>query len=389
MSAPSLSAPLPSDADVYDATVHFLRDASQHPPAPEQLTARYIRNWLEKHYQLPPDALLPCKTTILAATRDTLSAQQTQPTHAAAASSQPSPPAEQSAHSPLPLSATQPHAAAAAAAQPQHGPRMKRELEHAQQWESGELERLAQAEAAEAEGQAAQYKRPHMEQSDEAATPLPRPPSSSSSLPSSHSFLPVPASGSLPSSASAPSQRFQPPPPAVPSPSRASAGGGAGGSGGTAGDDEGDEQRVSGQVLDLGRNKLVTVSEYRGMTLVHIREYYVDEAGTRLPGKKGIALSAQQWQQLLAGQTRVQAAIEQRQGQGQGQAQAQAQDTADDGDAYSDGARSSYARARGGSNGVSARGRRGERSGRGGSAAIGSASRYGRGHGRGSRAGNY
>jgi len=51
--------------------------------------------------------------------------------------------------------------------------------------------------------------------------------------------------------------------------------------------------------FELGRLRKVSVSEFRGRTLVNIREYYTDDGGDLKPGRKGIALTAEQWNSLL------------------------------------------------------------------------------------------
>jgi len=48
---------------------------------------------------------------------------------------------------------------------------------------------------------------------------------------------------------------------------------------------------------DLGGNKRVTVSEWKGRTFVHLREYYEREGEMR-PSAKGVALGAEQWAAL-------------------------------------------------------------------------------------------
>jgi len=47
----------------------------------------------------------------------------------------------------------------------------------------------------------------------------------------------------------------------------------------------------------LDRNRQLKVREFRGKVLIDIREYY-EKDGQLLPGKKGISLSATQWQKL-------------------------------------------------------------------------------------------
>jgi len=43
--------------------------------------------------------------------------------------------------------------------------------------------------------------------------------------------------------------------------------------------------------------RFVSVSQFRGKSLVNIREFY-ESNGKLLPGKKGISLSTDQWDQL-------------------------------------------------------------------------------------------
>ncbi|KAF8210304.1 transcriptional Coactivator p15-domain-containing protein [Mycena galopus ATCC 62051] len=51
--------------------------------------------------------------------------------------------------------------------------------------------------------------------------------------------------------------------------------------------------------INLGKNKRATVRSFKGTTLLDIREFYVDkESGESKPGKKGISLTVEQWQEL-------------------------------------------------------------------------------------------
>ncbi|GAA5833795.1 hypothetical protein JCM9279_001627 [Rhodotorula babjevae] len=68
----------------------------------------------------------------------------------------------------------------------------------------------------------------------------------------------------------------------------------------------GEARRATGEALtddggnsyvDLGANKRVVVSDFKGKTLVQIREYYNDN-GEWKPGKKGIALPVDAWDRL-------------------------------------------------------------------------------------------
>ncbi|KAJ7497324.1 transcriptional Coactivator p15-domain-containing protein [Mycena latifolia] len=51
--------------------------------------------------------------------------------------------------------------------------------------------------------------------------------------------------------------------------------------------------------IDLGKNKRATVRSFKGTTLLDIREFYTDKAsGEAKPGKKGISLGVDQWEEL-------------------------------------------------------------------------------------------
>ncbi|NXE56623.1 TCP4 polymerase, partial [Casuarius casuarius] len=51
-------------------------------------------------------------------------------------------------------------------------------------------------------------------------------------------------------------------------------------------------------MFQIGKMRYVRVSCFKGKALVDIREFYVDKEGDTKPGRKGIALSAEQWKQL-------------------------------------------------------------------------------------------
>jgi len=58
---------------------------------------------------------------------------------------------------------------------------------------------------------------------------------------------------------------------------------------------------VEGQepTWDLGKMKMVKVRTFKGMTLIDIREHYVDKSTMDTkPGKKGISLTCAQYQML-------------------------------------------------------------------------------------------
>lgn len=48
--------------------------------------------------------------------------------------------------------------------------------------------------------------------------------------------------------------------------------------------------------LDPGKERVVTVSDFKGKTYINIRDYY-EKGGKLLPGK-GIALTIEQWKVL-------------------------------------------------------------------------------------------
>ncbi|NXL66738.1 TCP4 polymerase, partial [Chordeiles acutipennis] len=51
-------------------------------------------------------------------------------------------------------------------------------------------------------------------------------------------------------------------------------------------------------MFQIGKMRYVKVSCFRGNVLVDIREFYTDKEGGMKPGRKGIALSTEQWNQL-------------------------------------------------------------------------------------------
>lgn len=65
-----------------------------------------------------------------------------------------------------------------------------------------------------------------------------------------------------------------------------------------------------GVAFELGNKKLLRVKDYKGRTLIDIREFYEDKAGDLKPGKKGISLTLEQWDELAKAFTGIQATIE-------------------------------------------------------------------------------
>ncbi|ENN71074.1 hypothetical protein HUJ04_007529 [Dendroctonus ponderosae] len=50
---------------------------------------------------------------------------------------------------------------------------------------------------------------------------------------------------------------------------------------------------------DLGKNRFVKISDFKGKVYVNIREFYNADGDLR-PGKKGIMLTGEQWQRFKA-----------------------------------------------------------------------------------------
>ncbi|KAI4644370.1 hypothetical protein J4E93_006271 [Alternaria ventricosa] len=61
--------------------------------------------------------------------------------------------------------------------------------------------------------------------------------------------------------------------------------------------------------LNASGKRRVTVSDFNKSTLVSIREYYVTDAGETRPGKKGISLTVDQYNALLASAPLIESAL--------------------------------------------------------------------------------
>ncbi|PVH95609.1 PC4-domain-containing protein [Periconia macrospinosa] len=61
-----------------------------------------------------------------------------------------------------------------------------------------------------------------------------------------------------------------------------------------------DEDKNKFVSLKANGTRRVTISDFKGKTLINIREYYEDDGGNMRPGKKGISLSIEQYNALLA-----------------------------------------------------------------------------------------
>ncbi|XP_051954364.1 SUB1 regulator of transcription b [Xyrauchen texanus] len=51
-------------------------------------------------------------------------------------------------------------------------------------------------------------------------------------------------------------------------------------------------------MFQIGKMRYVSVRDFKGKVLIDIREYWMDQAGEMKPGKKGISLNPEQWNQL-------------------------------------------------------------------------------------------
>lgn len=62
--------------------------------------------------------------------------------------------------------------------------------------------------------------------------------------------------------------------------------------------------------FDLDKKKQVSVRQFNGVSLVDIREFYIEkDTQERKPGKKGIVLTEETWLKLLEAQQEVSAAL--------------------------------------------------------------------------------
>uniref|UniRef100_A0A4W5MXM3 Activated RNA polymerase II transcriptional coactivator p15 n=1 Tax=Hucho hucho TaxID=62062 RepID=A0A4W5MXM3_9TELE len=50
--------------------------------------------------------------------------------------------------------------------------------------------------------------------------------------------------------------------------------------------------------FQIGKMRYVSVREFKGKCLIDIREYWMDQEGEMKPGRKGISLNPEQWNQL-------------------------------------------------------------------------------------------
>ncbi|KAE8636578.1 hypothetical protein XENTR_v10003045 [Xenopus tropicalis] len=51
-------------------------------------------------------------------------------------------------------------------------------------------------------------------------------------------------------------------------------------------------------MFQIGKMRYVSVRDFKGKVLIDVREYFMDQAGEMKPGRKGISLNPEQWNQL-------------------------------------------------------------------------------------------
>jgi len=51
-------------------------------------------------------------------------------------------------------------------------------------------------------------------------------------------------------------------------------------------------------MFQIGKMRYVSVRDFKGKSLIDIREYWMNSDGEMKPGKKGISLNPEQWSQL-------------------------------------------------------------------------------------------
>lgn len=69
------------------------------------------------------------------------------------------------------------------------------------------------------------------------------------------------------------------------------------------------ETKHDAKIFDLGGHRKVSINQFKGSTLIDIREFYKDKSGEMKPGKKGISLTVEQFDSLLGKTTEIQEAV--------------------------------------------------------------------------------
>ena len=266
-----------SDSALQSAVDAVLRGGELH----EAATARTVREAVERSLGLPVDALLPRKLAVLAAIKRAMEARASQPQQQQPASSSSSFPApSQSPYQQQSLASLKRTVQSSESSATAMAGRVKRSRpETGQAWGR---QKSQQSDGSDGE---------HETEAAEAGATTQQPLLSSLSQPASSASF-----------ASAARRAAAPAGPASSSPARPAS---------AAGEGEDDaallsESHIPGKVADLGANKLITVSPFQSRVLVQVREYFRDrESQQRRPGKRGIALTVDQFEQMMAAAPRI------------------------------------------------------------------------------------
>lgn len=74
--------------------------------------------------------------------------------------------------------------------------------------------------------------------------------------------------------------------------------------------DAGSSENADNNSFQLSNNRYLTISEFKNKVRVDIREYYIDNAGERKPGKKGISLSLEEWNKITENMDQIEQSIQ-------------------------------------------------------------------------------
>ncbi|KAK2958713.1 putative Transcriptional Coactivator p15 (PC4) [Blattamonas nauphoetae] len=76
--------------------------------------------------------------------------------------------------------------------------------------------------------------------------------------------------------------------------------------------DKSSSERSKPTEWNLGNNRKITISTFKGKAYIDIREYYQDDEGELKPGRKGISLKKEQWDLLLGFADQISEAYEEK-----------------------------------------------------------------------------
>lgn len=76
---------------------------------------------------------------------------------------------------------------------------------------------------------------------------------------------------------------------------------------------DGDSDFIKNDIsFEIGKNKRVTIRKFRSINLIDIREYYQDQVSGELkPGKKGISLTEEQYDEFINSSSQIEDALRQ------------------------------------------------------------------------------